>query len=200
MDQKTQTVLLYIQNLYKNCIQNITYSKNQQADFQAQLVSITYGELLALSAVKLINKLKLTKDDKFLDLGSGLGKLAMQVFMLTDVKSVLGIEASNNLSMQAQKVLGQASIENPGVFHGDFELLAANFLNSDWEDPTVVYTCSTAFSQELILKIGEKINQTPSIQKVATLRPIPNLKNFKLVTQFLVECSWDSSLVYYYCA
>ena len=43
----------------------------------------TYGEIYYYSAVKLLNYLNLSPDDHFLDIGSGIGKLVFQVFLIS---------------------------------------------------------------------------------------------------------------------
>ena len=69
--------------------------------------SLTYGEMLYPSVKKLLNKLQIESNDIFLDLGSGLGKLVLQVWMQTILKSVIGIEAREELSRQTNEVVHQ---------------------------------------------------------------------------------------------
>src|SRR5262245_5708685 len=59
---------------------------------QNKSISETYGEILYPSIDKLLTELSLTEQDVFLDFGSGLGKVVIQVFLRSEVKESCGIE------------------------------------------------------------------------------------------------------------
>src|SRR5262245_11690106 len=91
----------YITEVYQQTSAYQSYSPSIQKDFTESNVCITYGELLYPSVKKIIHRLQLTAQDVFCDLGSGLGKCALQMFLQTDVKKVIGIEAASTLHQQA---------------------------------------------------------------------------------------------------
>src|SRR5205823_2256234 len=63
----------------------------------------TYGEILSPSLAQLIQKLALTKNDVLFDLGSGAGKVCIQVALSSPAKAV-GIELSATRHALAQKI------------------------------------------------------------------------------------------------
>lgn len=160
----------------------------------------TYGELHYYSVKKLIRLMHLSDQDVFLDLGSGLGKCALQVFMQAPLKRVIGVEALEALSEQANRVVSRVKADFPSFWADERKLsmICGNFLQVDWENPTCVYTCSTCFTQPVLNAIVDRVNQTPSIKQVYSLRPLPTLQRLKLVNVYRVECSWDSSLCFEY--
>ncbi|MBS0288070.1 MAG: hypothetical protein JSR17_12290 [Proteobacteria bacterium] len=188
----------YFEKVYQHT-NVMSYSPEEAAQYAKQGVCLTYGELLYPSVKKLLGKMQLTKDDVFLDLGSGAGKCAFQVFMQSDVGKVLGIEASALLHQQALQVSLTLRKEFPWFWEDNrsCDFVEGNFLHSSWNQATVVYTCSTCFTQELLFAIADKINHTPSVQKVFSLRPLPGLR-IPLESVFQVECSWDSALCFFY--
>ncbi len=157
-----------------------------------------YGELYYPSVKKIIQEFALTTADIFLDLGSGLGKCALQVFMQSNVGKVVGIEAMATLYAQAQSAMQRVKTDFPYFWiERDLIFSCANFLEASWHDATAVYTCSTCFTPALLTAIGDKINQQSCVQKVMSLRPLPTLQ-LPLKKVFRVECSWDSALCFYY--
>lgn len=192
-------IYAYVESLYQHSIGFQNYSQDSKDRYMAKDVCYVYGELLYPSVVKMIKRLSLNANDVLLDLGSGLGKFALQMFMRSAVQKVIGIEATEPLYLQSTQKIQQAQRDVPFFWAGrDFVLIGDNFLTQDWSEANIVYTCSTCFTAELLEKISVKINNTPSIQQVLSLRPMPVLDRLKLYDVFSVECSWDSALCFWY--
>lgn len=166
--------------------------------------SLTYGEMLYPSVKRLLKKLHrssfVPEKNIFLDLGSGLGKLALQVFMQTALSKVIGVEYRSELSEQSSEAIKFIHQDFPFFWEQGRELniITGDFLKESWEQANIVYACSTCFRPELLAAIGERVNQEASVQQVFTLRPLPTLKRLPLKEVFTVECSWDSALCYHY--
>jgi hypothetical protein len=189
----------YLAKVYQHTQGFQSYSSLQRQQFSEQGVCITYGELLYASVKKIIRTLKLSEDDVFLDLGSGLGKCAMQVFMQTPAKKIIGIEASSALHLSALTAQQKVKIELPYLWDDRaFDLVEGNFLQASWQRATAVYSCSTCFTQELLVAMGRKMNEEKQLTQILSLRPLPSLERLRLQDVFSVECSWDSALCYYY--
>lgn len=190
----------YLTKVYQHTQGYICYSKTELESFKQHNISQTYGELLYPSVQKMLSQFNPQPEDIFLDLGSGLGKCALQAFMQTPVKKVIGIEAADALFAQAIKVREQAEQDFPFFWDNDrtLSLRHENFLTADWQGATLVYTCSTCFTQSLLAEIGRKINQETCVQQVISLRPLPTLTRLPLKSVISVECSWDSSLGFHY--
>lgn len=164
------------------------------------LGNLTYGEMLYPSVKKVLKKLEPPSNSIFLDLGSGLGKFVLQVFMQTSLSKVIGIEFRSELSELSNKAVQFVHRDFPFFWEKNRELkmIAGDFLKEDWEGANIVYACSTCFRPELLVAIGDRINQVLSVQQVLTLRPLPTLERLTLKEVFTVECSWDSALCYWY--
>jgi hypothetical protein len=189
----------YLTSVYQNTKGYQLYTDSQHLQFRKDRIDITYGELLFPSVDKLINRAKLKLNDIFLDLGSGLGKCALQIFIKSDVSKIVAIEAATALHQQAMDIYHKVKKDCPFFWDDGREtaLICDNFLKCDWQDATVIYTCSTCFTPELLFLIGEKINQHSKIEQVFSLRPLPTIK-LPLKQVFGVECSWDSALCFHY--
>lgn len=188
----------YFTKVYQHTNDLPSYAIEERESLAKQGICTTYGELLYPSVKKLIHKMALTDSDTFLDLGSGVGKCALQVFMQSEAKSVIGIEASSELHQQAIRGLSQIKADFPFYWEDDRECAfkEGNFLHVPWS-ASVIYSCSTCFTQSLLLAMAEKINYSPSIKKVFSLRPLPSL-HMPLKEVFQVECTWDTTLCFYY--
>lgn len=189
----------YVEKVYQQTQGGQTYTSSEQQAFLQSQVCITYGELLYPSVKKMLRHANMTAEDVFLDLGSGLGKCTLQAFIQTKAHKVIGIEAATRLHEQAQKIVAQVQQDAPYLWEEqrEWNLLCDNFLTANWQGATVVYICSTCFTQSLLNAIGNKINTEPQVQKVLSLRPLPTLQ-MPLQKVFSVECSWDSALCFFY--
>jgi hypothetical protein len=190
----------YLTKVYQHTHGYVPYSAEEQRAFKQTNVCYTYGELLYPSVKKMLDHIKITENDIFLDLGSGLGKCALQIFMQTVVKKVIGIEAASVLLDQAKATSAQVKSDFPFFWEGQRDMLwlNENFLQSDWQGATLVYTCSTCFTEALLVEIGDKINREVSVRQVLSLRPLPTLTRLRLKEVFSVECSWDTALCFHY--
>lgn len=189
----------YLAKVYRDTSGYLTYPPEQKEFFTKTNVCTTYGELLYPGVKKMISEMNLQPTDVFLDLGSGLGKCALQIFMQTNLPKVIGVEASQALVDQAHKVLKQVKSDFPLFWDNNRELnlMCDNFLHADWDGATIVYTCSTSFTDELLQGIAKKINAHPKIEQVLSMRAISNL-NLPLKKVIQVECSWDTSQINVY--
>ena len=160
-----------------------------------------YGEIYYYSLRKVLNYLSLTNADCFLDLGSGVGKTALQVLLTTPVQSVVGLEINLERHSQAQKAIETAKQELPILFQNKtLELYHQDFTQTalDLSMITVLYTCSTAFDYPLLQQISSKLNQLPRLHTLVTTRKLPDLALLKLEKTLSVECSWDSASCFIY--
>ena len=114
-------------------------------------------------------------DDVFCDLGSGVCKVVVQAFLKTPAKRCFGIEASQARYASSTQVLKRLHVESPGLFldgQRELDFYHGNFLRGDLGDTTVVYAGSTCYSTQLMAKIAEMIDRTPSIRCVMSLKPL----------------------------
>jgi hypothetical protein len=194
-DQLTQD---YINSVYQGVSGFISYQPGEKESNEVNKVFLTYGEILYPSVNKFLNYMDITEDDVFYDLGSGIGKVALQVFLKTPVKKAFGLEASESRTAMAQKVYNNVKQEFPELFENGRELgtSVANFLEADLSDATIIYSCSTCFSEELLSDMGKAIDRCPNIRYVVSLKQIPSKVPFDRILE--IECTWDKTKCYVY--
>jgi SAM-dependent methyltransferase len=189
----------FLSHVYKEASAEGVNSRSEIEVYQTQHICHTFGELLTPSLMALLKILPLTPQDVFLDLGSGMGKLALTVYLRTCLQHVIGVEGSNAYFAQGIQVIQNLRQHIPDLFSkGKLDLIHGNFLDFDFKQATIIYTCSTCFTQELLWLIGDKINQATNVNHVLSLKPIANIESLSLKKVIPVECSWDSALCYYY--
>jgi hypothetical protein len=183
---------------------DIVYAEVQKifsgAKNTVQAVTQAQGEILYQGVGKLLTKIDLTEADVFFDLGSGVGKIVLQVFLQTQVKAAIGIELAPELhkkSLAAAQRIGQ---DLPALFSVNRKLnfVLGDFLTTSFAEATVLLLNSTCYSQEMLLRLGEIINDCPHIRYVLTLRTILNLEKLTLSKIVRVQCSWDTALCFIY--
>lgn len=181
------------QEVLRQLYQNTKSTSNQNR----KSLAATYGEILYPSVNKLLSVLNLTSEDIFLDLGSGLGKVVMQVFLKSDAAQALGIEYELHLHIQAQSAATTLLSRLP-LTQRRLHFLHADFLSCAYQSATVVLAGSPCFSPDMLFLLAQRLEQTPTLHTVLSLRPLPMLKRFRYITTMRIECSWDSSLCYLY--
>ncbi|OGB97373.1 hypothetical protein A3F06_02615 [candidate division TM6 bacterium RIFCSPHIGHO2_12_FULL_36_22] len=154
----------------------------------------TYGEILPDSLETILKDLKLSKKDIFYDLGSGAGKTVVQVAMTTPAKAV-GIELSPTRVSIARKALEKLKKE-PGKRASFVE---GDITTANLNDATVIFTCSTCFSDDLMKKLLDKFLELKPGLHVISLRQLPQHKRMKLIKEYSLPMTWsDASPVYLY--
>lgn len=189
----------YINTLYQGISGFISYQPGEKEAGEGHKVFLTYGEILYPSVTKFINYIgDIREDDVFLDLGSGIGKVALQVFLKTPVKRAYGIEASEKRNDHAVKVYDQVKKEFPELFANgrSLDAYSANFLEADIKDATIIYSCSTCFSEDLLSDMGKLIDTCPNIRYVVSMKQIPSKVPFDRILD--IECTWDKTKCYVY--
>lgn len=185
----------YLDIIYRDTKRHFSDNKHKYKD-----ASDTYGEILYESANKLISKIHFSENDVFVDLGSGLGKFVIQVFLNSIVKEARGIELISELHQQALTAAEKVKRDIPNVFLGERKLdfTLGDFLNTSFDSATVVFICAPCFSQKTLFTLGKRINEIPSIHTVLSLRPLSSLYHLSFKEAVRVECSWDTALCYIY--
>ena len=181
----------YLTILYQGVQRKSISPKNNVAEF--------YGEVLYPSVDKLLAEIQPSYTDVFVDYGSGLGQMVIQVFLKSQVKEAYGIELLPDLHQHAFKAAIQLQQEIPEFYHEERKL---KFLLGDFLEikipATIAMVSSTCFNQSLLWDLGKIIENTPSIHTVLSLRPIKTLKRLSFKKTIRLECSWDTTLCYVY--
>jgi hypothetical protein len=163
-------------------------------------ITETQGEILYSGIDKLLSIINLTEQDVFVDLGSGNGKIVLQVFLRSIVAEAIGIEILPNLHQQALLATEKIKIELPGFFvdNRKVNFILGSFFEESFSAATVILINAVCFSQDMLCSLGDKINLMPGVRLVASLRPIPTLKRLAFKKAIRIACSWDMVMCYLY--
>ncbi|CBY20103.1 unnamed protein product [Oikopleura dioica] len=131
--------------------------------------SETYGETNFSQMDKIIQTLNWTEDDVFVDLGSGIGSLVMQVSAMTPAAKSVGIEIqptpciyAKNMDVNFKKIMKWYGYRhtNYDLFSGDFTKTEYKNTRTDKDDSfnwkteaTIIFVNNYAFSEDLNLKL-----------------------------------------------
>lgn len=184
----------YLDVIYRDMqIQDINVIKSER-------ITESYGEVLYDSIEKLLTHVVLSSEDVFVDLGSGLGKVVLHIFLNSNVKRAYGIEILSHLHQRAQLAAQRIQRELPDFFMEGRKLkfLLGDFLKLPFKDATVIFINSICFSQRILTELEFIINNTPSVHTLLTMRPFHGLTKLSFKKAIRVECSWDSALCYLY--
>ncbi len=190
-----------LQDIYFGKSGALALSKQDQAAFQRAGSSPLYGEILPEGAHMLFKELDLKKSDVVVDLGSGIGKFALQTYLATPVRKVVGIElakARHQLAMGAKKQLfsDEKGYIDPNP-NRTVELLHKDFLKSDLSEATVLYACSAHFSSKVLQGIVNKALENPRSVTLVVFNKLPKHKRLRSVKQMLVPTSWSDAVALY---
>ena len=168
-------------------------SQQEKDDLKKTGAAPTYGEIPFNSLQTILDDLKLTDQDVFYDLGSGVGKTVVQVALTTPAKKIVGIELSPTRNMRVRKVMIVLERENIIPANKEFALEAGNFLDADLNDATIIYMCSTCYSPELMQSIVDKLSAIPGENKlrIVTLKKLPDNNAFKLIKDYRLPMTWS---------
>ncbi len=166
--------------------------KLSEADKQRVLAtrsSPTYGEILPHATTELAQELKLGPDDTFYDLGSGLGKVVLQLAMSVPLAGCFGLELVRNRHRIASNMLARVR-EQGLLLAAACEFHRANFMSAPLDDATVVYTCSTAFSAEFMNELAAHLARLPVGLRWVSTRGVQPNPWFEVETALWLDMSW----------
>jgi len=185
-----------IQELYKD-ISGFGISPEDTNSIESQGCAATYGEITFEGVEKLLTRLDFKDSDVFYDLGCGVGKMVIQVYLATPVKKSVGIELSSERANKALQVHQELSKHNKLEEGRTLAFYKESFLDSDLSDATVIYLASTCFSTDLMKKVTNRLATLKKGLRVITLKKLADNPAFKLIDEFIVPMTWSDTTVAY---
>ena len=188
MDQRELSLRQIMNPIYKD-ICGFHIPRPEEALIRKCKGSPVYGEINHQSLTNLITYLKLTKNDVFYDLGSGVGKVVLHTALCAPVKKAVGIELSKTRHHDALQALANAkSLINKPIEKCSF--INADLMTVDLSNATVIYTCSTAFSLGFMKSVVQYLSTLPQEFRLVTLQDLPHNGPFKLIDKLKLDMSW----------
>lgn len=177
----------YIINLYQN--KHIPLPQN---------VEESYGEILFPSVEKIFKSIFYNTEDIFVDFGSGLGKLCLQVLFTKKLKKIIGLEINSLLYEQSTTVTNKIRTDFPNFDSlNRLEFHCIDFRKFNLNEATIALLGSPCYTQKTFDILGQRFNLS-NIHTVASLKPIRTLNRLRFRKIINLECSWDSALCYIY--
>jgi precorrin-6B methylase 2 len=152
-------------------------------------VDATYGEITEHGVSMILSKIDIRPDDVFLDLGSGTGRVVLQVFLEKNIES-LGIEFIKKRYMMAEESLLKLKekIDNPKV-----HFVNGDFFTVNWSDATIIIMCNTCFTEDVMDKIITRLPTCKKLRYVIMLKQLEKKPDYLDVFEsFNVPVTWTS--------
>lgn len=198
MDNTDEVYQNLIEHLYHDTTLNMDYSFEQVKLLNKNAISPLYGELLYESTIKLLQTLKFIDKDIFVDLGSGVGKLVLTLYLRSNLKKVIGVEGAAELHLKAVSRLEKFHKIIPSLHNNSREIVFKNenFLTCDLSEPTIAYIC--ILDQSILYPLGQRLNSAENFHTVISIAPISSLVRLKFKQTITLQCSWDTVQGYVY--
>lgn len=177
-----------LRQLYKE-VWAYTIPKDEDLKIRKAKSSSLYGEITFGSLDKIVDYLDLGEDDVFFDLGSGVGKVVLQIAMTTPVKKAIGVELSTSRHTGSKKVLAKA-VKEKLVTRRNCAFLHEDILETNLSKATVIYSCSTAFPATFMKQFAKKLCALKKPIRIVTLQEFPARSGLVLIDKLSLDMSW----------
>jgi SAM-dependent methyltransferase len=187
----TAQAIEILDEVYTN-VNGFSIDQSERKNIEDQGGNPTYGEITYQSTHDLIQHLDLGKDDIFFDLGCGVGKVCCQVALTTSARAV-GIELSPTRCALAQKTKQCLIDKKACTSNTKLEFYEQNILDAHLEPATVIFACSTCFSDQLMQTLTQKFETLPKLKRVATLKELAPTSCFTVSKTFHLPMTWSEN-------
>lgn len=180
-----------IKDIYKDMekdVRNVTVKEDHSYT--------TYGEIDPTSVDIIINKLKIDNNDIFYDLGSGSGKVVMQFYTNTNIKKAIGIELQTNRHDISIKAFNKLKTNYKNLLDPNRELIYynQNMYNSNIDDATIVFMCSTCYGTDLLDIVYDKLKNNKKLKYIISLKSYDRYKDIlPQKMSFKMKTSWNET-------
>jgi hypothetical protein len=152
----------------------------------------TYGELTPTGVSQLIAATGLSAADRFVDLGSGVGKVVVQVAMQVPGARCTGIELDSERHAGARRLL-KAALAEGFVAKRQVTLRHASMLEAKLDGATVLFANSTCFPAPLLAQLAERVASLGGPLMFVSLQPLARKQARLFAPPRTRRCatSWD---------
>ncbi|XP_076352916.1 histone-lysine N-methyltransferase, H3 lysine-79 specific-like isoform X2 [Tachypleus tridentatus] len=161
---------------------------NQYEPFSPEV----YGETSYEFVAQMIKEMKMSEDDVFLDLGSGVGQVTLQIAASTPCKLSLGIEKAESPNLYAEEMIKnfKAWMKWYGKTCGDFKLIKGDFLTQEHKETiissTIVFVNNFAFGPAVDHMLKERFAEMKDGACIVSSKPFCSL-NFRTTNRNLSD-------------
>lgn len=161
---------------------------NQYEPFSPEV----YGETSFELVCQMVDEINITQDDVFIDLGSGVGQVILQVAASTKAKICIGIEKAEVPSRYAENMhqMFVTWMKWFGKKHGEYKLLKGDFLSDEHREKimsaTVVFVNNFAFGPHVDHQLKERFADLKDGAKIVSSKSFCPL-NFRITDRNLSD-------------
>ncbi|XP_062888185.1 histone-lysine N-methyltransferase, H3 lysine-79 specific isoform X1 [Mobula hypostoma] len=151
-----------------------------------------YGETSFDLVAQMIDEIKMTEDDTFVDLGSGVGQVVLQVAAATQCKHYYGVEKAEIPAKyaEAMDIEFRKWMRWYGKKYGEYTLERGDFLSEEWKEKiastSVVFVNNFAFGPEVDHQLKERFANMKEGGKIVSSKPFAPL-NFRINSRNLSD-------------
>jgi len=205
-----------IEKIYLDIFDGFDISKEEEVETSGKefrlldgFGSATYGEVKQSSGPYVRQLLEIKKEDVFFDIGSGVGKLLIQMAISTPCKKAIGVELSESryeASIQALDNLKK--LKEEGCIKNNCEIIFKNedVLDTDLSEATTIMYSNVCFPPSITEKLLAKMAFTVAPgTKILTLKKLCARCGYickakgkycafwRLIKEATLKCTWTSS-------
>ncbi|KAM4050716.1 histone-lysine N-methyltransferase, H3 lysine-79 specific isoform 1-T1 [Anomaloglossus baeobatrachus] len=151
-----------------------------------------YGETSFDLVAQMIDEIKMTEDDLFVDLGSGVGQVVLQVAAATGCKHHYGVEKADIPAKYAETMDKEFRkwMKWYGKKHAEYTLERGDFLSEEWRErianTSVIFVNNFAFGPEVDHQLKERFANMKEGGRIVSSKPFAPL-NFRINSRNLSD-------------
>uniref|UniRef100_A0A8C8DMC7 Histone-lysine N-methyltransferase, H3 lysine-79 specific n=1 Tax=Oryzias sinensis TaxID=183150 RepID=A0A8C8DMC7_9TELE len=151
-----------------------------------------YGETSFDLVAQIIDEIDMMEDDTFVDLGSGVGQVVLQVAAATNCKHYYGIEKADIPATYAETMDKEFKkwMKWYGKKHGEYTLERGDFLSEEWKErianTSIIFVNNFAFGPEVDHQLKERFANMKEGGKIVSSKPFAPL-NFRINSRNLSD-------------
>uniref|UniRef100_A0A671SRF2 Histone-lysine N-methyltransferase, H3 lysine-79 specific n=1 Tax=Sinocyclocheilus anshuiensis TaxID=1608454 RepID=A0A671SRF2_9TELE len=144
-----------------------------------------YGETSFDLVAQIIDEMEMMEEDTFVDLGSGVGQVVLQVAAATNCKHYYGVEKADTPATYAESMDKEFKrwMKWYGKKHGEYTLERGDFLSEEWRErianTSVIFVNNFAFGPEVDHQLKERFANMKEGGKIVSSKPFAPL-NFRI--------------------
>ncbi|XP_051977246.1 histone-lysine N-methyltransferase, H3 lysine-79 specific isoform X2 [Xyrauchen texanus] len=151
-----------------------------------------YGETSFDLVAQIIDEMEMMEEDTFVDLGSGVGQVVLQVAAATNCKHYYGVEKADIPATYAESMDKEFKrwMKWYGKKHGEYTLEKGDFLSEEWKErianTSVIFVNNFAFGPEVDHQLKERFANMKEGGKIVSSKPFAPL-NFRINSRNLSD-------------
>uniref|UniRef100_A0A8P4G631 Histone-lysine N-methyltransferase, H3 lysine-79 specific n=1 Tax=Dicentrarchus labrax TaxID=13489 RepID=A0A8P4G631_DICLA len=151
-----------------------------------------YGETSFDLVSQIIDEMEMMDDDTFVDLGSGVGQVVLQVAAATNCKHYYGVEKADIPATYAESMDKEFKkwMKWYGKKHGEYTLERGDFLSEEWKErianTSIIFVNNFAFGPEVDHQLKERFANMKEGGKIVSSKPFAPL-NFRINSRNLSD-------------